>query len=308
MTLQQLLYFRTAASLGLVQRRRPRAALHPARGLRAGSPARARARRHALRARRPRPDAHQRGPGVPRPRRARRRGHRRRAGLGRAPRSRHARPRRDDGRLPQRALLRHRRPGRALLRRRPRRAPAAAGPELGRRRDRGPRGELEAGLVVLPVDDRQLDVRPLFRDEVLVVSADPARTRRRMSIARLARGAADPLRRQPRLRRPDPPPVRRRAPRRPASRSTPRIEVEHVETALQLVAPRPRRHDRRARGHADDAVSRPELERGRTHRADPRLVRPHHPPRRARCRPGRWRWSTWSTTGRRRVAARSEAR
>ena len=40
-------------------------------------------------------------------------------------------------------------------------------------------GELEAGLVVLPVDDSLLDVRALFRDEVLFVSADRALTRPR---------------------------------------------------------------------------------------------------------------------------------
>src|SRR3954449_5177926 len=36
-------------------------------------------------------------------------------------------------------------------------------------------GHLEAGLVVLPVDDRGLDVRPSIRDELLYVSADRAR-------------------------------------------------------------------------------------------------------------------------------------
>src|SRR5918911_554938 len=34
-------------------------------------------------------------------------------------------------------------------------------------------GELEAGLVVLPIDDRGLDVRPAMREEQLYVSADP---------------------------------------------------------------------------------------------------------------------------------------
>jgi DNA-binding transcriptional LysR family regulator len=96
-------------------------------------------------------------------------------------------------------------------------------------------GELEAGLVVLPVDDRQLDVRPLFRDEVLVVSADPARTRRRLSIARLAdaplilydasHGFDDPTRRQFAA-----------AAQEAGVTLTPRLEVEHIETALQLVS------------------------------------------------------------------------
>src|SRR3954469_12639604 len=47
-------------------------------------------------------------------------------------------------------------------------------------------GELEAGLVVLPIDDRGLVVRPAMRDEVLYVSSVPERLRRPMTIARLA--------------------------------------------------------------------------------------------------------------------------
>lgn len=95
-------------------------------------------------------------------------------------------------------------------------------------------GELEAGLVVLPVDDRVLEVRPLFRDEVLIVSADPARTRRRMSIEKLAEaplvlydashGFDDPTRRQFAARAQEAGIV-----------LSPRLEVEHIETALQLV-------------------------------------------------------------------------
>ena len=96
-------------------------------------------------------------------------------------------------------------------------------------------GELEAGLVVLPVDDSLLEVRTLFRDEVLWVSADSDRTRNPASIAQLAdvplilydttHGFDDPTRRQ-------------LAARAQAAGVVlePRIEVEHVETALQLVA------------------------------------------------------------------------
>ena len=40
------------------------------------------------------------------------------------------------------------------------------------------RGELEAGLLILPIDDDKLDVRPIVRDEVVYVSADPERTPR----------------------------------------------------------------------------------------------------------------------------------
>jgi DNA-binding transcriptional LysR family regulator len=96
-------------------------------------------------------------------------------------------------------------------------------------------GELEAGLVVLPVDDSQLEVRALFRDEVVLISAYPEQTRTPASVARLnekplilydiSYGFSDPTRRQLAGR----------------AQSTgmllePAIEVEHVETALQLVA------------------------------------------------------------------------
>jgi DNA-binding transcriptional LysR family regulator len=48
------------------------------------------------------------------------------------------------------------------------------------------RGELEAAVVVLPIDHDKLDVRPLVRDEVLYVSAIPERTRDPVTIERLA--------------------------------------------------------------------------------------------------------------------------
>src|SRR5919205_2066157 len=47
-------------------------------------------------------------------------------------------------------------------------------------------GRLEAGLVVLPVDDRGLDVRPAMREEELYVSSDPARVLEPMTAERLA--------------------------------------------------------------------------------------------------------------------------
>ena len=96
-------------------------------------------------------------------------------------------------------------------------------------------GELEAGLVVLPVDDSLLDVRRLFRDEVLYVSADPDQTRTPATIAQVAEsplilydithGFNDPTRRQLAGRAQEAGVV-----------LEPRVEVEHVETALQLVA------------------------------------------------------------------------
>jgi DNA-binding transcriptional LysR family regulator len=101
--------------------------------------------------------------------------------------------------------------------------------------DRVRRGELEAGVVLLPIDDDKLDVRPLIRDEVLYVSADPARTRRPATIERLAATALifydaeaadnDPIRRQ-------------LAERAQAGGLTlrPRVEVELIDLALRLVA------------------------------------------------------------------------
>lgn len=96
-------------------------------------------------------------------------------------------------------------------------------------------GELEAGLVVLPVDDSLLEVRALFRDEVLLVSADPDLVRAPASLGRIADGPLilydisygfdDPTRRQ----------LAARA-QGEGVLLEPLIEVEHVETALQLVA------------------------------------------------------------------------
>jgi DNA-binding transcriptional LysR family regulator len=96
-------------------------------------------------------------------------------------------------------------------------------------------GQLEAGLVVLPVLDDSLDVRPIMRDEVLWVSAEPARTAFPVRIEDVATadlvlydahyGWSDPTRRQ-------------LAERAQASgvRLDPSIEVENVEAALALVA------------------------------------------------------------------------
>ncbi|HTP22083.1 MAG TPA: LysR family transcriptional regulator [Solirubrobacteraceae bacterium] len=96
-------------------------------------------------------------------------------------------------------------------------------------------GDLEAALVILPVDPEGLDVRPLFSDEVLLVSADLGRTRRRARIDDLAKvplilydttaGFADPTRRQ----------LAARAQAAGVS-LIPRFEVEHPETAFQLAA------------------------------------------------------------------------
>jgi DNA-binding transcriptional LysR family regulator len=97
------------------------------------------------------------------------------------------------------------------------------------------RGELEAGVVLLPIDDDRLDVRPIMRDEVLYVSASPERTRRPVTIERLASTALvfydaesadkDPIRRQ----------LAERA-QALGVRLQPRVEVELKDIALRLVA------------------------------------------------------------------------
>jgi DNA-binding transcriptional LysR family regulator len=97
------------------------------------------------------------------------------------------------------------------------------------------RGELEAAVVVLPVDDDRLDVRPFARDEVLYVSRDAKRTAGPVTIERLAgaplifydaaSGDADPIRRQ----------LAERA-QADGLVLRPRVEVESMDLALRLVA------------------------------------------------------------------------
>jgi DNA-binding transcriptional LysR family regulator len=97
------------------------------------------------------------------------------------------------------------------------------------------RGELEAGVVVLPIDDAMLDVRPIVRDEVLYVSAARARTRTPATIERLATtplvfydaeaAEEDPIRRQ----------LAERA-QALGVRLRPKVEVELKDIALRLVA------------------------------------------------------------------------
>jgi DNA-binding transcriptional LysR family regulator len=106
-------------------------------------------------------------------------------------------------------------------------------------------GSLEAGLVVLPIDAEGLDVTPLMRDEVVYASADPARTARPVTMGDLAAanlilydahyGWRDPTRRQ----------LAERAQVEGVVLSA-AIEVEHVESALHVVA----------RGAGDTVVSR----------------------------------------------------
>jgi DNA-binding transcriptional LysR family regulator len=101
--------------------------------------------------------------------------------------------------------------------------------------DRVRRGELEAAVVVLPIDDDRLDVRPLVRDEVLYVSADPERTR---SLATIERLASTPLIFYD-AESADDDPIRRQLAERAQADGValrPRVEVEFIDLALRLVA------------------------------------------------------------------------
>jgi len=96
-------------------------------------------------------------------------------------------------------------------------------------------GELEAGLIVLPVDDTGLDVRPVMRGEILYASADRARTRAPVTIEQLAEwplilydarfGWSDPTRS-----------MLLEAAQRRGLRIEPVVEVEHLMAALDLAA------------------------------------------------------------------------
>src|SRR4051794_31095306 len=96
-------------------------------------------------------------------------------------------------------------------------------------------GELEAGLVALPIDDQGLDVRPFARDEILYASADVRRVRRKMTIERFGEatlvlywsrhGIDDPARRQ----------IAERA-QRAGVKVEPAIEVEDYEVAQRVAA------------------------------------------------------------------------
>jgi DNA-binding transcriptional LysR family regulator len=106
-------------------------------------------------------------------------------------------------------------------------------------------GRIEAGLIVLPVDDTGLDVRPAMEDELVYVSADRERIARPVAIERLTEaplifydarwGLQDPTRRA----------LFNRA-QRAGVRLDPAIEVEEVGSALDLAA----------RGLGDTVISR----------------------------------------------------
>ena len=101
--------------------------------------------------------------------------------------------------------------------------------------DRVRRGDLEAAIVLLPIDDDKLDVRPIVRDEILYVSADPERTRIPATIERLA---ATPLVFYD-AESADNDPIRRQLAERAQAlglRLQPKVEVELKDIALRLVA------------------------------------------------------------------------
>src|SRR5918997_3092964 len=96
-------------------------------------------------------------------------------------------------------------------------------------------GRIEGGLIVLPIDDRGLEVTRAIDDELLYLSRDPERVKEPMTIERLAEaplilydarfGWSDPTRRQ----------LADRA-QRAGVTLEPEIEVEYVEVAMDLAA------------------------------------------------------------------------
>jgi len=123
----------------------------------------------------------------------------------------------------------------AFLRRHPAMTVRLVGRNSSLTAERVRRGELEAAVVALPVEDRRLHVRPLLRDEVRYVSAAPDRTRRPATIEHLA---SVPLVYYD-IESADDDPIRRRLAERAQARGLqlrPRVEVEFVDLALRLVA------------------------------------------------------------------------
>jgi DNA-binding transcriptional LysR family regulator len=105
-------------------------------------------------------------------------------------------------------------------------------------------GRLEAAVIALPIADEGLQVQPLIRDEVVYVSADPARVRKPVTATELAAaplvlseaswGNEDSTRRQ-----------LARAVQSVGGTLRPRIEVEDIETRPGGGRPRARRHGHR---------------------------------------------------------------
>jgi DNA-binding transcriptional LysR family regulator len=123
----------------------------------------------------------------------------------------------------------------AFLRRHPDVSVRLVGPNSSAIVERVRRGDLEAGVVLLPIDADKLDVRPIVRDEVLYVSAFPERTRKPATIEQLA---ATPLVFYD-AESADKDPIRRQLAERAQALGIhlqPKIEVELKDIALRLVA------------------------------------------------------------------------
>ena len=96
-------------------------------------------------------------------------------------------------------------------------------------------GELEAGAVALPIDDRGLEVRPVLNDELVYVSANRARLRGPVTIEQVAQaplilpqtswGTLDPTRRQ-----------LTDLAQRAGVAFEPQIDVEDPESTIELAA------------------------------------------------------------------------
>jgi DNA-binding transcriptional LysR family regulator len=123
----------------------------------------------------------------------------------------------------------------AFLRRRPDVSVRLVGRNSSAIVERVRRGDLEAGVVLLPIDDDKLDVRPIMRDEVLYVSGAPERTRQPATIEQLA---ATPLVFYD-AESADSDPIRRQLAERAQALGVslhPKVEVELKDIALRLVA------------------------------------------------------------------------
>jgi len=123
----------------------------------------------------------------------------------------------------------------AFLRRHPDVSLRFVGPNSSAVAERVRQGALEAGIVLLPIDDTKLEARPIVRDEILYISAKPERTREPATMEQLAHtplvfydaesAEHDPIRRQ----------LAERA-QAHGVRLQPKVEVELKDIALRLVA------------------------------------------------------------------------
>ncbi len=232
----------TLATAHLFPRRRPPRlvlggrgipAYGPAEPVGAGPPARGRTGRSAVRARRPRPRADRGRPASTTPRRA----HAGRGPAGDRVRARGARAHRRHRRLRDVLAAPTTTSPATWCRTSGSATRASASASIGQNSaevaDAVRNGALEAGLIVLPVEDAGLDVRVAVREELLYISANPDRVKEPVTIEKLAQApliladarwaAMDPTRRQ----------LRERA-QAAGVTIVPQIEVEYLTAALDL--------------------------------------------------------------------------